>query len=593
MSAAAAAAAAEGSSSWPPGFRFSPTDEELVLFYLKRKVSARSLPPSMIADVDVYKSEPWDLPDKSQLKTGDQQWFFFSPRDRKYPNGSRSNRSTINGYWKATGKDRSICQKSKTVGNKKTLVYYHGRAPKGDRTDWVMYEYTLEANLSNVQESFALYKLFRKSGPGPKNGEQYGAPFREEDWEDQIVDVSAPIIVSCQTQTQTETTLIQTQTETTCGISDPDLYSELEQILQGPNQSGIDQIFSEISEVQVGFERETSFSQGTTSYGFSNVEPNFQFQPIQNPEVQVGFAQETSFSQNTTSHGFSNMVPNFEFQQSNSTHLQPIQSSEIHINAQADVQTQNAMYRFSQQTVDPSRNEQELEEFVEFNDFEIDSILQNLDGPTQNLEPENLQDSSAFFDATSFIAELQQGQQHQQPDISTCELTIDDYLDSAIQDSLIPAPTLPGVNQPLVRGLQESSSVSRIANLLLGSLPSSPAFAYERLSSFKRQKEQEETASCQEKQEGASCHEEKQEGASCHEEKQEGASCHEEKQDGLIKGPINNEGKIQERRGERKGGGGGFVFVSLMVVFLAVIWIFMIGAAMKIFKGLWGYFVSS
>jgi len=39
-----------------------------------------------------------------------------------------------------------------------------------------------------MQESFALYKLFRKSGPGPKNGEQYGAPFREEEWEEDVPD---------------------------------------------------------------------------------------------------------------------------------------------------------------------------------------------------------------------------------------------------------------------------------------------------------------------------------------------------------------------------------------------------------------------
>lgn len=34
------------------------------------------------------------------------------------------------------------------------------------------------------QEYYALYKVYKKSGPGPKNGEQYGAPFREEDWEE-------------------------------------------------------------------------------------------------------------------------------------------------------------------------------------------------------------------------------------------------------------------------------------------------------------------------------------------------------------------------------------------------------------------------
>lgn len=32
-----------------------------------------------------------------------------------------------------------------------------------------------------------LCRIFQKSGPGPKNGEQYGAPFIEEEWEDDDV----------------------------------------------------------------------------------------------------------------------------------------------------------------------------------------------------------------------------------------------------------------------------------------------------------------------------------------------------------------------------------------------------------------------
>ena len=45
-----------------PGFRFHPTDEELVVHYLCRKVARQQLPVPIIAEVDLYKFDPWDLP---------------------------------------------------------------------------------------------------------------------------------------------------------------------------------------------------------------------------------------------------------------------------------------------------------------------------------------------------------------------------------------------------------------------------------------------------------------------------------------------------------------------------------------------------
>ncbi|KAL8166855.1 hypothetical protein V2J09_008354 [Rumex salicifolius] len=175
------------STSLAPGFRFHPTDEELVSYYLKRKVSGKSFRFDAISEIDVYKSEPWDLPGLSKLKSRDLEWYFFSNLDKKYGNGSRTNRATIEGYWKTTGKDRPVQHRSKVVGMKKTLVYHRGRAPRGERSNWVMHEYKLidEELENNVvpQEAFVLCRIFHKSGSGPKNGEQYGAPFVEEEWE--------------------------------------------------------------------------------------------------------------------------------------------------------------------------------------------------------------------------------------------------------------------------------------------------------------------------------------------------------------------------------------------------------------------------
>ncbi|KAL6552735.1 hypothetical protein OROHE_008099 [Orobanche hederae] len=178
------------SSLLAPGFRFHPTDEELVRYYLRRKVCGRGFRFDAISDIDIYKAEPWDLPSFSRLKTRDLEWYFFSVLDKKYGNGARTNRATEKGYWKTTGKDRAVYHKSQIVGMKKTLVYHIGRAPKGQRTNWVMHEYRLaDLELERagiVQDAFVLCRVFQKSGSGPKNGEKYGAPLVEEEWEDDL-----------------------------------------------------------------------------------------------------------------------------------------------------------------------------------------------------------------------------------------------------------------------------------------------------------------------------------------------------------------------------------------------------------------------
>ncbi|KAJ6423362.1 hypothetical protein OIU84_024329 [Salix udensis] len=133
----------------PPGFRFHPTDEELVVHYLKKKTTSAPLPVAIIAEVDLYKFDPWELPAKATF--GEQEWYFFSPRDRKYPNGARPNRAATSGYWKATGTDKPVLSSGGTqkVGVKKALVFYGGKPPKGIKTNWIMHEYRLVDNKIN------------------------------------------------------------------------------------------------------------------------------------------------------------------------------------------------------------------------------------------------------------------------------------------------------------------------------------------------------------------------------------------------------------------------------------------------------------
>ncbi|XP_076899247.1 NAC domain-containing protein JA2L-like [Bidens hawaiensis] len=154
----------------PPGFRFYPTDEELLVQYLCRKVAGHDFSLKIIADIDLYKYDPWQLPSKAMF--GEKEWYFFSPRDRKYPNGSRPNRVAGSGYWKATGTDKVITTNGRRVGIKKALVFYVGKAPKGNKTNWIMHEYRLSDPQRKIGSSkldeWVLCRIYEKKSSAQK-----------------------------------------------------------------------------------------------------------------------------------------------------------------------------------------------------------------------------------------------------------------------------------------------------------------------------------------------------------------------------------------------------------------------------------------
>ncbi|PKA47605.1 NAC domain-containing protein 68 [Apostasia shenzhenica] len=154
----------------PPGFRFHPTDEELVIQYLWRKAFFYPLPAAVIPEANLSRIDPWDLPDlelwlnlvgaNGRKGGGQPERYFFHLIAAK---SSRSSRATASGYWKAAGKEKKITasKSNHVVGTKKTLVFYHGRPPAGHRTEWVMHEYSLAGTIPLPPEQAKQWVLCR------------------------------------------------------------------------------------------------------------------------------------------------------------------------------------------------------------------------------------------------------------------------------------------------------------------------------------------------------------------------------------------------------------------------------------------------
>ncbi|XP_008807606.2 NAC transcription factor 32-like [Phoenix dactylifera] len=132
----------EGIGNVAPGHHFRPFPKELVEFYLRPRLLNQPLPNQAIKELNLYDFHPRDI--LGNTPPG-KHLYFFTPRKKKYPNGTMPARGTKGGYWKASGKDTIIRNKyANEIGRKKSLVFYEGHQRNGTRTRWLMQEYTIK-----------------------------------------------------------------------------------------------------------------------------------------------------------------------------------------------------------------------------------------------------------------------------------------------------------------------------------------------------------------------------------------------------------------------------------------------------------------
>ncbi|XP_056169333.1 NAC domain-containing protein 90-like [Syzygium oleosum] len=131
---------------YPTGFRFYPTEEELISFYLHNQLHGLKQDKihRVIPFLDIFNTEPWNLPQLAgELCREDrEQWFFFAPMQEREARGGQPSRSMATGYWKATVSPGYVYSSdNKVIGVKKSMVFYVGKAPTGRKTQWKLNEY--------------------------------------------------------------------------------------------------------------------------------------------------------------------------------------------------------------------------------------------------------------------------------------------------------------------------------------------------------------------------------------------------------------------------------------------------------------------
>ncbi|XWS32601.1 hypothetical protein CRYUN_Cryun22dG0003800 [Craigia yunnanensis] len=165
-----------GGIKMPIGFRFRPTDEELVVHYLKRKASSLPLPASVIPEFDVFQTDPWSLP--GDLK---ENRYFFSTGNGNDSN-NKCKRVAGSGYWKPIGKEKPILASgsNQVVGMRKAFIFCEGKRSIETKARWLLHQYrlvgfvaTLDSTQMSTRELFGewlVFRVFQRKRKSKKHG---------------------------------------------------------------------------------------------------------------------------------------------------------------------------------------------------------------------------------------------------------------------------------------------------------------------------------------------------------------------------------------------------------------------------------------
>ncbi|XVF16142.1 hypothetical protein REPUB_Repub10bG0006000 [Reevesia pubescens] len=139
-----------GGIKMPIGFRFHPTDEELVVHYLKRKVLCLPLPASVIPEFDVFQTDPWSLP--GDMK---ENRYFFSNRYGNDINNKCKRVVAGSGYWKPIGKEKPILASgtNQVVGMRKALIFCERKRSNETKTRWLLHQYRLVGSVATLDST--------------------------------------------------------------------------------------------------------------------------------------------------------------------------------------------------------------------------------------------------------------------------------------------------------------------------------------------------------------------------------------------------------------------------------------------------------